>query len=279
MGEQTAIGFFKRWVRGTALCRIPFYDNFRKLFNILETIEGRNGIKILKPTGNDGFGWTITKDYDKSDLPAGDSTNVALKWSEADLSWKAVLPVEVENDEQSGALGEDDRVVTGIKTGSDGKLLQLITKPLGPSGGIPDGISLENNGDGKLQIMEWDGTANGTANGISKLLKADPKSGELSAFGDSGRYELLCRVGGPGGPVGYMPIGEGDGSDPEDPNAAACDQNTHPASGGGGGGEEEDDDHPQDEDEEHPGEGDHGTGGDTGNTQHPAADDCYTTAA
>ncbi len=67
MGEQTAIGFFKRWVRGTALCRIPFYDNFRKLFNILETIEGRNGIKILKPTGNDGFGWTITKDYDKSD--------------------------------------------------------------------------------------------------------------------------------------------------------------------------------------------------------------------
>ena len=160
MGEQTAIGFFKRWVRGTALCRIPFYDNFRKLFNILETIEGRNGIKILKPTGNDGFGWTITKDYDKSDLPAGDSTNVALKWSEADLSWKAVLPVDVANDEQSGALGEDDRVVTGIKTGSDGKLLQLITKPLGPSGVIPD-ISVASPADG--------GTASGTFDVLTGL--------------------------------------------------------------------------------------------------------------
>lgn len=144
---------------------------------------------------------------------------------------------------------------------------------------VMDGISLENNADGKPQIMEWDGEENTTGNGISQILKADPESGELSAFGDSGRYELLCRVGGPGGPVGYMPIGEGDGSDPEDPNAAACDQNTHPASGGGGGGEEEEEDsHPADQDEEHPGEGDNGTGGDTGNAQHPAADDCYTTA-
>jgi len=145
------------------------------------------------------------------------------------------------------------------------------------SGGIPDGISLENNADGKTQIMEWDGEENTTGNGISQILKADPESGELSAFGNSGRYELLCRVGGPGGPVGYMPIGEGDGSDPEDPNADECDQNTHPASGGGGGGEEEDS-HLADQDEEHPGEGDNGTGGDTGDTQHPASDDCYTTA-
>ena len=143
----------------------------------------------------------------------------------------------------------------------------------------PDGISLEMLGGGKDQIYGWNDIDNTTANGISQVLIADVDTGVISATGDGDTYELLCRVGGPGGPVGYMPIGEGDGSDPEDPNADGCDQNTHPASGGGGGGEEEDDDHPQDQDEEHPGEGDNGTGGDTGDSDHPAADDCYTTAA
>ena len=102
-----------------------------KIQNILETIEGMNGIKILKPTGNDGYGWRITKDADGTELPEGSSSDVALKWDNVALKWVAVLPVDTTNDEQSDTLEDGDRVVTGIKTGGSGKLIQLITKPLG----------------------------------------------------------------------------------------------------------------------------------------------------
>lgn len=105
-----------------------------------------NGIKILKPTGNDGYGWRITKDADGTELPEGSSSDVALKWDNVALKWVAVLPVDTTNDEQSDTLEDGDRVVTGIKTGGSGKLIQLITKPLGESGGgggVPDGYEEE----------------------------------------------------------------------------------------------------------------------------------------
>lgn len=125
---------------------MPFWETLRKIQNILETIEGMNGIKILKPTGNDGYGWRITKDADETELPEGSSSDVALKWDNVALKWVAVLPVDTINDEQSDTLEDGDRVVTGIKTGGSGKLIQLITKPLGESGGgggVPDGYEEE----------------------------------------------------------------------------------------------------------------------------------------
>lgn len=144
----------------------------------------------------------------------------------------------------------------------------------------PDGVSLQPAAEGKTQIYAWDNEDNGTASGISQVLKADPVTGKITASGSHDGYELLVRVGGAGGAVGYMPIGEGDGSDPESPDDKTCDQNQHPASGGGGAASEhENNEHSYSGDDVgHPGEGDNGTGGDTGNTQHPASDDCYTTA-
>lgn len=36
-----------------------FYYNLTRVFNVLETIEGRDGIYIYKNTGGRGYGWTI----------------------------------------------------------------------------------------------------------------------------------------------------------------------------------------------------------------------------
>lgn len=299
--QQTANGFFERFSAKTALCRIPFYRNLTKIFNVLETIQGRNGIKIYKPVDNDGHGWSISLDYSDSEGyipelwtykwddtaktgkiwcgdntqpwflrqdgsaydppqisgwfdigttsqswyiklngdtsvitlentepsyadgdywvevghcngerswtrkfegpyqipvpagtedrsiiawddvdseyvsmamfdtdvdggtvalgsgtvvtditksetdgkllkvtkgtlgPSGTDTNVALKWESG--KWVNSLPVDTSNDEQSGDLTTGARVVTGVKTGGTGKLLQLVTKPLGTMGG------------------------------------------------------------------------------------------------------------------------------------------------
>lgn len=50
---------FRRFNRKIALCKIPFWSNLTKVFNILETIEGDNGITIHKPNLR-GFGWRIS---------------------------------------------------------------------------------------------------------------------------------------------------------------------------------------------------------------------------
>lgn len=132
--------------------------------------------------------------------------------------------------------------------------------------------------NGWLQIYGFDAETIGP--GLLTLLKVDhPEGGdpELTSAGESDNIFLLGqRVNGDIRSVVRIPLSLEEANDPDSPGNEECDQNTHPASGGGGTDEEED--HPADEDEEHPGEGEHGTDGDTGDSQHPAADDCYTTA-
>lgn len=81
---------------------------------------------ITKPLGSMG-----------GSLPAGDTTNCALKYQST--GWIKVLPVHGTNDAQSGDLTTGSRVVTGLKTAPDGSLIQLITKPLGTMGGLQVG--------------------------------------------------------------------------------------------------------------------------------------------
>jgi hypothetical protein len=84
--------------------------------------------------------------------PSGDDTNVAMRWNNTTTKWAKALPVEDTNDEQSGDLGAGDRVVVGAKTGSDGNLIQLVTKPLAAQGGVPPGYA-----DGTVFVdMQWD---------------------------------------------------------------------------------------------------------------------------
>ncbi len=59
MSEQAIIGFFRRFKQGASLCRMHFYYNLTRVFNVLESIEGRDGIYIYKNTGGRGYGWTI----------------------------------------------------------------------------------------------------------------------------------------------------------------------------------------------------------------------------
>ena len=93
-----------------------------------------------------------------------------------------------------------------------------------------DDLSLEANTKGKAQITAWDNEDNGTASGVSQVIKADPESGEILVIGDYEEYELLVRVGGVNGTVGYMPFGQGTG---EKPPPDPCED--HPEGGDGVG--------------------------------------------
>jgi hypothetical protein len=68
--------FFKRFRAGTALCKVPLYDNLSKLANIAETIQGAGGIEIQKPVTLNGRGWTIKYVGDQSST----QLSVARPW-------------------------------------------------------------------------------------------------------------------------------------------------------------------------------------------------------
>lgn len=93
-------------------------------------------------TGGDGSLIQLITNPLGNILPDGDSTDVAAKWDDTNSKWVKALPVDGTNDEQTAELGKGDRVVTGVKTGGEGKLLQLITQPLGEmGGGTPSGYT------------------------------------------------------------------------------------------------------------------------------------------
>lgn len=72
MSVQAITGFFRRFLPGTPLCKIPLHDNLSKLCNIAETIEGVDGVTIDKPVGARGFGWKIRlTNGASSGIPAG----------------------------------------------------------------------------------------------------------------------------------------------------------------------------------------------------------------
>ena len=106
-----------------------------------------------------------------------------------------------------------------------------------------DGRSLELklvDGVPVWQIVGFD-SDNTTSKGISEVLVADPETGEITASGGS-QYELIARVGGANGTIGFMPIGDGDGEDPSTTENDGCQHEDFPGSGGddpgGGGGDE-----------------------------------------
>lgn len=62
MASQVIAGFFRRFGAGAALCRMHFFYNLSRVFNVLETIEGSGGIVIDKPAYSKGYGWRIRID-------------------------------------------------------------------------------------------------------------------------------------------------------------------------------------------------------------------------
>lgn len=113
-----------------------FAENINRIFDILENIEGVGAVRIEK-VGRD---WRISVKTepgggDGTTLPDGDATNCALKWDGSPAAWGKSLPVHATNDALTPELAEGDRVVTGVKTGPTGSLLQLETRPLPAMGG------------------------------------------------------------------------------------------------------------------------------------------------
>lgn len=82
-------------------------------------------------------------------------------------------------------------------------------------------IGYDDNGYPLTQLRGFT-DADVTAAGLSECIEVDPESGAVSAKSAGDKYQLVVRVTSSGGNViGYMPLGTGDGDDPEpaDPNA------------------------------------------------------------
>ena len=96
--NQQKPGFFKRHLVDAPLACMHLIYNLSRVYNILESIEGRDGIVIHKVDG-EGFGWTIggsnhsdgdtnpdsgtpTGFEEKTDVP------VAWKWDSSSCKWQ-----------------------------------------------------------------------------------------------------------------------------------------------------------------------------------------------
>lgn len=186
--SQIVNGFFERFSKDASLCRIPFYDNSVKLFNVLETIQGQNGIKIVK-SGNDGNGWYITLDNVQFSLPDGDSTNVSLKWDNTNEKWTVVKPIFGTDAIVAGAVGTDDYICVGaITSGDDSSLIQLqMQKFPSISAAVSDYVDNNLNsipdGDSTDVSLKWDTSGGGWDAVLPVHGTDDNQSGNLS-FGD-----------------------------------------------------------------------------------------------
>lgn len=57
--NEIKAGFFRRFSKKDWLAGIGLHFNLTRIFNILETIQGVDGIYIDKPTSLNGYGWRI----------------------------------------------------------------------------------------------------------------------------------------------------------------------------------------------------------------------------
>jgi len=96
-------GFFRRFRRGAALCKIPFWHDLTRVYNVLETIEGDGLIAIDKPRALAGLGWRIRLTTDKYAQPVEprpfaltlDGNTASVRWC-----WYMRGPVWVEREEE-----------------------------------------------------------------------------------------------------------------------------------------------------------------------------------
>ena len=107
--------------------------------------------------------------------------------------------------------------------------------------GQPDDASLEiSSADGSplWQIYGFD-KDDTVAKGLQDCLEVDPESGNVWAADGTDQYELLVRVKGSDGStrqIGYMPIGQSTGEDPDGTSNDGCQHSSFPGSGDAGGG-------------------------------------------
>ena len=192
-----------------------------------------------------------------------DGIGCHIEWSGLGIP-KIVVDQPTDEDEDESSQSTPDSESTGLNQKS-----------------IQDREIDEETGEEVRQLFGFDSDSV-TGVGLSEIIKADTVTGKVSPESAAQKYQIVTRIKtGSGYMIGYMPFGEGDGDEDEMPDdeGAECDQNDHPGGGGGDGSAPEDaDPHADGGDESHPGEDGNGTDGDTGDGQHPAADDCYTTA-
>lgn len=69
MANQVISGFFRRFGARHPLFAMHHYHNWLRAWNIFETIEGEDGIEIIKPIGAKGYGWKIRNRASKTATP------------------------------------------------------------------------------------------------------------------------------------------------------------------------------------------------------------------
>jgi hypothetical protein len=111
--------------------------------------------------------------------------------------------------------------------------LRLISAP-------PDNASVEiaydANGYPITQLYGFNGD-DSTGLGLAQCLEVDEATGAIKAKDESAQYRLVVQVVSDDGNVlGYMPLGEGDGSDPSAGAPSECGHDGAPGGGAGGGG-------------------------------------------
>jgi len=196
--------------------------------------------------------------------------------------------------EESADVGEGEEqpdsidVVDGKLTLSDSGPGRMIVRDsttklslivLANIGEVPPDGELEasesrslNYKSGKIQAYNFDQDEQ-VSLGLQDCIEADPESGEITAI-NGGQYELIVRVKNNDGSVrsiGYMPLGESSGKDPEGTGESddGCSHDSAPdGSGGGGGGAGGGDAGEQQHDGEHPGGG-NGADDDHTSNEHP----------
>lgn len=107
---------------------------------------------------------------------------------------------------------------------------------LSSRGAEPDGVSIDSNGGGenwgdpgtKLEIAHFHDFERDSGKGLSKRLKADTSTGDLSPTESDDEIMFVCRKH--DGSILYVPLG-GDGEDPEDEDDARDDDCAHPGGG------------------------------------------------
>ena len=84
-------GFLKRFRSGMPVSQVVDTENLNRIANILEDIEGYNGIRIEKPTNAKGCGWKVVLDLTggavgDSGFPFGEQWPFGLKIDGAEVT-------------------------------------------------------------------------------------------------------------------------------------------------------------------------------------------------
>lgn len=207
-----------------------------------------------------------TTRYTQLEIPTGgaDGESGFVYWHcEKDADARAVLPgtvaIAVNEDAVVEAVAESAAyvVIAEIKWNSFDscgyQIEQLFTSAIVMAPPAPDtatdlgDISNKSIEDKQIELTSGEfkqarqlfgfGADDVVAYGLQELLKADIKSGAITAQEGHASYELVVRVRNGDGTqraIGYMPFGESDGEDPVETEKEGC-QHEEPPGGGGGG--------------------------------------------